>query len=134
MTNIKHTLIVCGRDCHPASSPTLISIDSVLVCVSLFLCAIFNLLVNSIVLLVFTIPFRQLSVLAVRRVWLLLLRNWLVLFKPGSWLFNQLILLFLLIVFVLIVDWCIFAREFFGNRFRSNTLFFNIAIFMHLSH
>jgi hypothetical protein len=84
--------------------------------------------------LVFTIPFRQLSVLAVRRVWLLLLRNWLVLFKPGSWLFNLLILLFLLVVFVLIVDWCIFAREFFGNRFRCDTLFFKIAIFMHLSH
>lgn len=135
MTNIKHTLFVCGSGCHPASSPTLISIDSVLVRVDLRLRATFNLLVNFFVLnrvlLVFTIIFRQLSVLAVRRVWLLLLRNWLVLVKRTSWLINLLILLLLLVFCVLIVDRRILAHGLFGNRFRSDTLFFDIAIFLH---
>lgn len=118
----------------PCFISTLISIDSVLVCVGLFLRAIFNSLVNSIVLLIFIILFCQLSDLAFCRVLLLLLHFLLILFKLGSWLFNLLILLFLLVIFFLFVDWCIFVQEFLGSRFRSNTLFFNIAIFMHLSH
>ena len=134
MTNIKHTLLVSGSGCHPASSPTLISIDSVLICVALLhFSAIFNLLFISHLLVLFvivvTMLLRQQPVLTVCHVWLLLSRN---LLRVTCALFRLVILILTLahlcwLDFNFTVNWRVFGCWILGY---FHILFCDIPILM----
>lgn len=131
MTNIKHTLLVSGSGCHPASSPTLISIDSVLICVALLLLStVFNLLfISHIFVIVVTMLLSQQPVLTVCRVWLLLSRN---LLRLTCALFRLVILILTLVLlcwFVLnfTVNWRVFGCWILGH---FDILFCDIPILM----